>query len=153
MTKTPSPLVAARNYLSYQPRSIAEVQEYLQEKGYDASAVTATLQQLQAERVLDDDSFAELIIHHYQRHPIGRSLLRKKMAQRGLSSTTITAACERYFDEAIEEAQCRRLATQKLKTLQSLPPQKQMARLGSFLSQRGYGESLVWQILEENGLL
>lgn len=152
MTKTPSPLVAARNYLSYQPRSIAEVQKHLRGKGYTALDIASTLTQLQTERVLDDDNFAELLIHHYQRHPIGRNLLRKKMAQRGLSSTTIAAALARYFTEVVEEEQCRALAVQKLKTLQALPLQKQMARLGGFLSQRGYGESLVWQVLEENGL-
>lgn len=51
-------LSAAMNYLSYRPRSEAEVEEKLQRRGFDGGNVKAVIARLKARGLIDDAAFA-----------------------------------------------------------------------------------------------
>ncbi len=75
----------ALNYLAARPRSVAEVDGYLQRKGYLETTIQIVLERLQAHQYLDDDAFARFWIDNRNRfRPRGTPALRQELRQKGL---------------------------------------------------------------------
>jgi regulatory protein len=90
----------ALGYLAARPRSVAEVDSYLQGKGYLEATIQAVLERLHAHQYLDDDAFARFWIDNRNRfRPRGTPALRQELRQKGLERETIDAALDEQEDE------------------------------------------------------
>lgn len=83
----------ALRYLSFRPRSTAEVRGYLADKQYEAALVETVVARLTQAGYLNDSDFARFWVENRgQFRPKGTAALRQELRQRGLDSETIDLA-------------------------------------------------------------
>jgi regulatory protein len=145
----------AVRFLSYRPRSVAEVRRYLArpEHGYSAEVVEATLARLAEQGYLNDEEFARFWVDNRQRfRPKGSQALRQELRQRGLDGESIEGALAGLDleESAYEAARPRAL---RLAALVQSDPQTFRRKLADFLLRRGFGyevtEGIVKRLLRE----
>jgi regulatory protein len=145
----------AVRFLSYRPRSVAEVRRYLAkpEYGYSEEVVEATLTRLAEQGYLNDEEFARFWVENRQRfRPKGAQALRHELRQRGLESASIEDALSglNLQESAYEAARPRAL---RLASLAQSDPQTFRRKLADFLLRRGFGyevtEETVKKLLKE----
>ena len=81
----------AMRYLGTQARSAKAMASYLEKKGFDERTVAAVMEKLVDYRLIDDEALARRFVEA-RAGSDGAYLLRRKMAQRGLSSESIDRA-------------------------------------------------------------
>lgn len=134
----------ALNYLSYRPRSEAEMRDYLEGKEFVGPVVEEVLDRLKRVGLVDDAAFARYWRDNRARfRPRGRRMLRYELGQKGLSSDAI----EEALDEYDEEAAVRKAAQEQLRRLKHLPPDERRRRLFSRLARRGFSYDLIQETL------
>ena len=135
----------ALRFLSYRPRSQAEVRRNLLAAGLDAELVEATLARLAAQGYLDDAEFARFWVENRQQfRPKGSVALRGELRQRGVAAETVDAALADLDPEAgaYEAGQPRAV---RLAALAQADPAAFRRKLGDFLLRRGFGYEIVKQ--------
>ncbi len=155
MKEKPSALERGRSFATYMPRTIQQVEKKLAAEGYTQAEIAEVLLRLQEERYLDDTAYTEMWIHGWiTRNPMGRALIRKKLQERGVDRTIINAELMKQLPEEKEEELAITLAQKKLKTLTGARSTSQKAaRVGQFLTSRGFSEGVVWAVLSAVNLL
>lgn len=140
----------ALDYLSYRPRSKAELLGYLSAKGFSEHVVADVLARLERVGLVDDDAFARYWRDNRARsRPKGKRMLTREMQQKGLSSESIEAALDDYD----ENAAIRKTAKAQLYRLQHLPPDEQRRRLVQRLARRGFSYALIQETLASQEFL
>ena len=131
-------LLAAREH------SRAELQRKLHAKGFDAAGIESVLDDLQARRLLSDERFTEQYIAMRVRKGFGPLRIRAELGERGVSAKLVA----RQLDEADVDwrSQARRLRDARFGD-QMPADRKAVARQARFLSQRGFPDSLVRDLL------
>ena len=125
----------ALRYLSYRPRSRAEVRSYLREKGYIPETVTQTLERLAKVGLLDDKEFAHFWIENRETfRPKGAVALRYELRQKGISAEIIDSAVSEIDEETSAMKAGRRTAIRLART----DEQTFRRRLLGFLQRRGF---------------
>lgn len=129
----------AVRYLGMRPRSVAEVESYLQEKGYLEATVTAVLEKLRSHQYLDDEAFARFWIDNRNRfRPRGTPALRQELRQKGLERETIDAA----LDEQDDEQAAWVAAETKLDRWADLDKEEFDKKLMGHLARRGFSYAI-----------
>jgi regulatory protein len=134
----------ALNYLSYRPRSEAELHSYLLESDFAEATVAEVLHRLQEVGLVDDDAFARYWVDNRARfRPRGKRMLVQELRQKGVASDVIEATLTEYDEVAaaqhVAEEQARRLA--------HLPPEVFRRRLWDRLMRRGFSPDIIQEVL------
>jgi len=143
-------LQAAMNLLSYRPRSRAELQQRLAQKGYADQTIEEALARLERSGLVDDCAFARYWVENRARgSPRGQPVLRGELARKGVDGQLIDQALADYDEEAAAEQVAARIA----RRLQGLDRATFRRRLVDALRRRGFAydviEPLVVRMLEE----
>lgn len=128
----------AIRYLSFRPRSTAEVRRYLADKQYEAEIVEAVVARLTEAGYLNDSDFAHFWVENRQQfRPKGTPALRQELRQRGLDNETIDLALGDLdsTEAAYRAAQPR---AQRLLPQVGSDPALLRRKLGEFLLRRGF---------------
>ncbi|MGQ9684369.1 MAG: regulatory protein RecX [Anaerolineae bacterium] len=135
----------ALRFLTYRPRSRAEVSRYLADQGIGDDLAAATVARLQRAGLLDDAAFARSWVENRESlRPRGARALRYELRRKGLDKETIDAALE-GVDEV---ASAYRLAVAQASRLIGVDRNTFRRRLGGFLSRRGYPFETVRETVE-----
>lgn len=146
---------SAYQYMSYRPRSTAEVRQNLQKKEYDEAVVEQVLARLTELNLLNDREFARFWIEQRETFkPRSQRALRQELYQKGISPDII--------DEAIssvdETAAARKAAQKKAQNWRQLPKEDFFSKMGGFLQRRGFNYAItrtvteeLWQSVQEEG--
>jgi regulatory protein len=128
----------AVRYLSFRPRSIAEVRRHLAENQYGAEIVEGVIARLAEAGYLNDTDFAQFWVENRQQfRPKGAAALRQELRQRGLDHETIAAALDAVDQtEAAYRAAAPR--AQRLSRQASADPALFQRKLSEFLLRRGF---------------
>lgn len=145
----------ALNFLSYRPRSEAEVRRYLQDKQVPPSIQEEVVSRLTRAGLLDDHAFARYWVENRERFkPRGVYALRSELRQKGLSDAVIASALENLD----EEESAYRAAQQRVARWGHLDYQPFRRKLGAYLRRRGFAfETIeavitrVWHELQAEG--
>jgi len=133
----------ALRYLSYRPRSQAEVRRNLLAAGLAADLVEATLARLAAQGYLNDAEFARFWVENRQQfRPKGGQALRGELRQRGVDSETVEAALT-DLDAAASAYEAARPRAIRLAALAQADPTVFRRKLGDFLLRRGFDYEVV----------
>jgi regulatory protein len=139
----------AVRFLSYRPRSIAEVRQYLSraEAGYSVELIEAVVTRLSEQGYLNDAEFARFWVDNRQRfRPKGERALRQELRQRGLESDAIEAALADV--DALEAAQqAARPRAERLAALAQADPLAFRRKLTEFLLRRGFGYNVAEEVV------
>ena len=133
-------LDAASHFLSYRPRSEAEVKGRLLGRGFDADNITRVLARLKEQGLIDDAAFAQFWKdNRAEFSPRSRFLTSLELRQKGVSNETI----ERVVATIDDAESAYRAGLSKAARLPSDDYQGFRHRLGGYLRRRGFGYGII----------
>jgi len=144
----------ARDYalklLAYRPRSRAELQTRLAQKGYTEETINQVLTLLERHGWVDDAEFAALWVRHRTRtRTLGPERLRRELAQKGVDREIAEAAIAVAIDESSELMQARAVAEKVRAQLAGVEPGTASRRLAGRLARRGFHSDVIWRVVRE----
>jgi regulatory protein len=84
------PLLLAMRYLSYRPKSVYEIEEYIKKKGFDKSIVKKTVEILIKRNYLNDKDFTKLYIETMVRNrPKSKFAIEFALKKKGIDLSII----------------------------------------------------------------
>jgi regulatory protein len=137
----------ALNYLSYRPRSRAEMVAYLEKRGQPKDQVEAIILRLERAGLLDDKEFARYWVENRERfRPRGMHALRYELRSKGIDDETIEGALE-SIDVS---ASAYRAARRKAQQLGHLDRQEFGRKLVEYLGRRGFNYDVAREVAERH---
>jgi len=136
----------ALNFLSYRPRSEAEVRRNLRRKDLDEEIIEEAILRLIRVGLVDDVEFARYWVdNRMQFNPRGGRALRQELRQRGVSPEIIAEA----VGDLDEEAAARQVAVAGARRYESLPARDFQRKMGAYLARRGFSYGVIKPVIEE----
>ncbi len=135
--------------LSAQDRTRHELALALRTRNVPDEVAEEVLGRLQEVGLVDDTAFAEAWVEsRQQRRHLSRPALRRELQKKGVDRDDIDAALE-SVDFGDELAAARDLARRRHQGLRAQPYPVRYRRLAGVLSRRGFGSTIVAQVLRE----
>jgi regulatory protein len=149
---TDKQLVRAKNtayrFLSYRPRSCAEIEEKLRDKEFDEAIVSAVLVDLARLGYVNDEQFARAWARGRIRlRGFGRRRIDQELKAKGVAPEIVRAALAEVFGETNETENAMQVAEKKFRTMQHLEPAARMRRLAGLLERKGYAFEVIREVL------
>ena len=136
----------ALNFLSYRPRSEAEVRRNLRRKEIGDTVVDAVVERLLRTGLLNDSEFARYWVENrLQFRPRGARALHHELREKGVPDSVIADVLEE-FDE---ETSARRIAEAGARRYTHLAPRDFQRKLGAYLARRGFSYAVIRPLVEE----
>jgi regulatory protein len=136
----------ALQFLSYRPRSEAEMRRYLQGKKVSPTIEAEVVERLTAAGLLDDRAFARYWVENRESfNPRGRYALRYELRQKGLTEETIALAVE----DVDEEESAHRALTNRARRMPPLDRTSFRKKSSSFLRRRGFSYEVISAAIEQ----
>ncbi|MCL4506080.1 MAG: RecX family transcriptional regulator, partial [Chloroflexi bacterium] len=137
----------AVHYLSFRPRSTAEVRRHLAGEALDAAMVEGVIERLTQQGYLNDAEFARFWVDNRQRfRPRGPRALRQELREHGLEGAVIDAALE-DLDAAESAFTLAQHRASRMADLAASDPVAFRRKLGDFLARRGYDYEIVRNVV------
>jgi len=139
-------LQRALNFISYRPRSQAEVERNLRKHEVSEDVIPTVVERLKAGHLLDDKHFARRWVEDRAAFkPRGAYALRAELRQKGLPDGII----EETLQSLDEASLARQAAQRRLRQLQRLDWVDFRNKLSAHLARRGFGYELVAEVCRE----
>jgi regulatory protein len=146
-------LDAAYRYLSYRPRSEAEIRQYLHRRRFADEVAEKTIAQLREQNLSDDFAFAKFWTHNrLSFRPKSKRLIKKELRDKKVAAEIIEQVTEDIDDEEI----AYKLGSSRMPALAHLDYPDFYRRLSSYLTYRGFSyevvkrtAALLWQEKEQ----
>ena len=136
----------ALNFLSYRPRSEAEVRRNLRKKDIEEAVIETVVDRLMRAGLLDDQEFARYWVENRLRfRPRGVRALRHELREKGLSDSVIADALANLD----EEAAARQVAESGARRLSQRDPRDFRRRLIAYMARRGFSYAVSEPLVEE----
>lgn len=136
----------ALNFLSYRPRSEAEVRRNLSKKNVEKEFIDPVVERLTQAGLLDDQEFARYWVENrLQFKPRGARAIRQELWEKGVSDAIISQVLA-GFDE---EAAAREVAEKGAHRLAHLEPRDFRRKLQSHMARRGFSFAVIEPLIEE----
>jgi regulatory protein len=127
-------------YLSFRPRSEAEIRKNLRKHLVLDPVIEETLERLRKDRYADDHQFARLWVENRNTfRPRGRQALILELRQKGIDDETIQAAVAGVDEDSLAYS----AAIKRAPRLQNLPQGEFRKRMTDFLARRGFTYSVI----------
>jgi len=133
-------LDAALCYLSYRPRSDAEVRQRLRRHGFADDVVSRTITELEQRKLIDDVAFAHFWMdNRLSFSPRSRRLIKLELRQKGVAYQT----ADEVTGDLDDEASAYEAALKKARVLAALDYGEFRRRLSGYLRRRGFSYEVV----------
>lgn len=136
----------ALNFLSYRPRSQAEVRRNLRRKKLEDETIEAVIERLTRADLLNDWEFAQYWVEnrvHFK--PRGARALQQELREKGIDASIIARVLADIDDEAL----ARSAAEGSMRRFAHLAPADFRRKLGAYLARRGFSYAVVRPLIEE----
>lgn len=135
------------HFLSYRPRSEAEIRQKLNELGFEPPVIDTAIQRMKDSGVLGDDQFARIWVENRSAfRPRSKRLLALELRQKGVAEEAIQQALVEAGDEDSLAYQTAILYARRLAGLDWETFRK---RLGAYLGRRGFSFGTIAPILRQ----
>ncbi len=146
-------LNAAYYYLSYRPRSEAEIRQWLHRRGFANEVAEKTIVKLREQNLSDDLAFAQFWKdNRLSFRPKSKRLIKKELRDKKVAAEIIEQVTKDIDDEEI----AYKLGSSRMSALAHLDYPDFCRRLSSYLAYRGFSyeiikhtAALVWQEREQ----
>jgi len=126
---------ACIKFLAQRPRSVKETKKHLANKGFEDSAVSAAIDQLQQDNLLNDREFADLFVENRETHrPRSKFALRYELRQKGIEDGVI----EEVLSEIDENRSAQAAVAPMLNLWKTLEQEKFKKKVLNRLKNRGF---------------
>ncbi len=123
------------NYLSYRPRSRAEVVRYLEKRDLPEGQIETVVERLERAGLLDDEAFARYWVENRERHrPKGLRALRYELREKGIGNEIM----DRVLVSVDVSDSAYRSAARKARQLAHLDEQSFTRKIVEYLARRGF---------------
>ncbi len=137
----------ALNFLSYRPRSCAEVVTYLQGRDVSEQQIEAIIARLERAGLLDDEAFARYWVENRERfRPKGLHALRYELRNKGLKDEVI----ERALGSVDVSESAYRAAGKKARQLSQADSSTFRRKLVAYLARRGFDHEVAREAVERH---
>lgn len=137
---------AVLRYLSYKPRTVYEVKQFLKQKEYDLTLGEQAIGEMKQQGFLDDRQYAKNWVAERNRKGYGTLRLRQELARKGVASSYIDEALIE-MDEEEQRQLAMKVAERRYLRICGEPWPTIERRLGHYLLRQGYPMSLVYTVL------
>jgi len=129
------PLMLAMKYLSYRPRSVYEIEQYIKKKGFDKDIVRETIEVLIERDYLNDKNFTKLYVENMARNrPKSKFAIEFALKKKGIDLLIIEPVLEHYDDQSL----AIKAVKSKIVRWQSFDKKKFKKKVMNFLVYRGF---------------
>jgi len=137
----------ALHFLSYRPRSSAEVRQNLTKRGIPEALVNETVNRLQQAGLINDQEFARAWVENRNIfQPRSKSALRMELRRKGLSDEIIQPVLDEQVDEETLAFDAARKYARRLTGLEWL---RFRLKLSGFLARRGFSYTTLSPVVSE----
>ena len=137
----------AYKFLSYRPRSEAEVRAKLGRLGFPQKSVDTTLEKLRSLRLLNDEAFARGWARgRAEGRSYGPLRIERELRQKGVARPLISQVVKETFGREEGKERARGLVAKRFRG-KDLGDRKILHRAMSFLQRRGYRSSVIAEVL------
>jgi regulatory protein len=137
----------AVHFISYRPRSSAEVRQNLTKRGISETLVEETVDRLRQSGLVNDDAFARAWVENRSEfRPRSKSALRMELRRKGLDDETIHSVVDENVDEQALAFEAARKYAHRLAGLDWLQFRQ---KLGGFLARRGFSYTTLAPVVSE----
>jgi len=140
---------AALRFLKIRPRSIFELKEKLEAKGFLLTEIETTVLELTALGLLDDRAFTKSWINYRLARPFGFRRIIQELKDKGIDQETIEQAVAEIRDGYSAENVVMELAQRRWQRLPDIDPLKKKKRVMDFLLRRGFEADIVLKVLKK----
>jgi regulatory protein len=135
------------NYLSYRPRSRAEIVTYLQKREVSAEGIELIVERLERAGLLDDEAFAQYWVENREQfRPRGPRALRYELRQKGISAQVI----EQVLDGMDVVDSAHRAAEKKVRLLRNVDEETFRRKLMGYLARRGFDYAVAREVTDRH---
>ena len=135
--------------LAMAPRSRAQLEQKLSQRGCPADVATAVLDRMTEVGLVDDEAYAQMLVRSQQ---AGRGLAKRALARelrtKGIEDDLAQRALASIPD-ADERDRARTLVDKKLRAMHGLGIEVQTRRLAGMLARKGYSSSVIYAVIRE----
>ena len=141
----------AVNLLTYKPRSIQELRERLLEKDWTTlEIVDGVLDKLKEYNYINDETFAQnFAASQLRQKPIGKRVLKQKLALKKLDKETVEEALEKAFEEMPEDEIIERAISKRLRSKGKPETREDAKKFYDYLLRQGFSYDLVSNKMRE----
>ena len=140
----------AYRYLSYRPRSYAEVERKLRDQGFGDVTVRTVLSNLIRLGYIDDEKFADQWAQSRVRlRGLGRRRIEQELRDKGVDRETARRALEDVLTADLEIETAKKAVERKLTTMRTLDRETRRRRLAGFLERKGFSFAVIRHILRK----
>lgn len=137
----------ALHFLSYRPRSSAEVRQNLTKRGTPEALVEETVNRLQRAGLINDQEFARAWVENRNTfQPRSKLALRMELRRKGLSDEIIQPVLDEQVDEEALAFEAARKYARRLAGLEWLEFRQ---KLSGFLARRGFSYTTLSPVVSE----
>ncbi len=136
---------AGLRFLSYRPRSEAEIRARLQRRKFDEKAIDSAIRRLGEEGLVDDPAFAQFWRENRDSFsPRSRRLLKMELRTKGVPRSVVEEAVESSDDQV----NAYRAGAKRVGALKALEYAAFREKLAAFLQRRGFGYDVIGATVE-----
>ena len=133
-------LDAAYRYLSYRPRSEAEIRQWLRRRDFASEVAEEAITRLREQNLCDDFTFAQFWKdNRLSFRPKSKRLIEKELRDKKVAAEIIEQVTENINDEEI----AYKLASGRMSALTHLDYPDFFRRLSNFLGYRGFSYQVI----------
>jgi regulatory protein len=133
-------LDAAYRYLSYRPRSEAEIRHWLHRRGFANEVAGKTIAKLREQNLSDDFAFAQFWKdNRLSFRPKSKRLIKKELRDKKVAAEIVEQVTKDIDDEQI----AYKLGSGRMHALAHLDYPNFYRRLSSYLAYRGFGYEVI----------
>ena len=142
---------AAVRYLGPRPRSVGEIRRHLHTKRFDEPAIDQALDQLRAQRYVDDEAFARYWVEQRDTHrPRGERAIVSELMQKGIARDVIDLVIgDRAPDAEVKRA--REAIRRPITRWMTLSDIERKRKIHQYLAQRGFSYDVIEEVLSRPG--
>lgn len=145
--------LAAVNYISYRPRSSREVIDHLVRKRFPRDLAESVVRHFETVSLINNLEFARMFVRdRLRRKPIGRALLQKFLAAKGIPSEMVQQVLRENISDEDQASAAHELASRRLRltkrSMAKLDPIKQRQRLTGYLLRHGFTNEIVQKAVQ-----
>jgi regulatory protein len=136
----------ALNFLSYRPRSEAEIRKNLLKHAVPDEVAEEVIERLRQNGLVDDRQFAQTWVENRSEfRPRGRCALAIELRQKGIGGETI----DEVLREVDEHELALRAAQQQIRKYNGLERNEFRQKLGAFLARRGFSYGVAAPVFQQ----
>ncbi len=141
---------AALRFLKIRPRSVAELKEKLEQKGFDSVQIETAVGDLTAMGLLDDRAFTKAFINYRLARPFGFRRIVLELNAKGIDPGIIEEAIAQARETCNPQEVALDLAQRRWHHIPSgVDALKKKKRVMDFLLRRGFDTDVVMKVIKQ----